>query len=1102
MLNIFRKKDGAVTIFLILILVPVLALTGIFVEISRIELAKPIITSSADLALNTALTNYDSKLKDYYGLMGSAQSTSDTLDVASEYFKNCINSQIVDEDQLDQWWTKATGIKKNGEDLLGREIIITEEKKVISNLLFLQVPDLTVAAVKNANLSNPVFLQSQIVEFMKYRAPIEIAIGLFDELKKQSDNLKNMDKDKELQKVEQETYEAENELLQRLYDMYCEMVNYNSIQADIESAKENFTIENMRGIYSGIHSRGVRRYVNVTIQDDIFKSFKSNIVYIPENKLKENDVYNTSDVGKIENKLEEALSCIYAFDKERVALEEKFKENNAYDICAETNLDKLQFTVQQYHKEGVSDAVSRYYMAVKDLWISFGSIERIYNFVGGSADLKSALENTECNIDRYSYGSEVTESIDPDRKITNLYGLFEKIYDYYNTCDASYISRHAYNTASLSAKGREYVYVLNVFNETVQSQEIIDQVAGDSDNAAISSFYTSLVSQVDRITSAKESLDRITSMINGNDKYAKSGSLYALIRDYSQNLEEWSGFEDYSTAEGSYCQESKSRAHTAINSKCDISEKDISNFQKRIENINLLLEEVRRYLSTDTKYGDTAIYQIPDLSEFIQVQKTLVSSADIEGKITTTQLDNLATDKFSFTPGSQDVNPNNTNNPNIQVETPKLYEYMDNKFNGKVNENQKNKDAKDAYKTMKNDKDADEDREIEIVEDTAEDITDLDANSYPSGFTGNAKSVSIFDSIIHLATGLANDFEGTVKDARDELYVVEYCMNMFSYASYENEMKYNYMKENGISLEELNALSKQLSNGSRVKKLADSTSVKDKIEALPSNEEEEVTYNKSLTNRIINADNNYAYQREIEYILFGGDNADNMKKVKQELYKIRFSMNLIPGYKLFWRNEIITMVSSAISTATYGIVPEPLVKVVMILALVGAESLNDVNLLEEGVPVRLLKYGSNPDEAEWVLDVSSKFGDMVRSWAEGAKTSNSNVQTDKEETSFRMSYSNYITLILYFQLTSSDTAKVNHVYKRIGDVIQSNMAEKVYQKPEYKLSNCVTQFSLKYSAIVQPLILNLGIYNDYGNAQTLVNDKKWRTISGTMVRGY
>ena len=47
------------------------------------------------------------KLKDYYGLMGSAQNTSDTLDVAQEYFKNCINSQIVDEDYLDQCWEKV-----------------------------------------------------------------------------------------------------------------------------------------------------------------------------------------------------------------------------------------------------------------------------------------------------------------------------------------------------------------------------------------------------------------------------------------------------------------------------------------------------------------------------------------------------------------------------------------------------------------------------------------------------------------------------------------------------------------------------------------------------------------------------------------------------------------------------------------------------------------------------------------------------------------------------------------------------------------------------------------------------------------------------------
>lgn len=51
MLEIFIKKNnGAVTVFLSLILVPVLAFTGVFIDLGRVWLAQGIAASSADLA--------------------------------------------------------------------------------------------------------------------------------------------------------------------------------------------------------------------------------------------------------------------------------------------------------------------------------------------------------------------------------------------------------------------------------------------------------------------------------------------------------------------------------------------------------------------------------------------------------------------------------------------------------------------------------------------------------------------------------------------------------------------------------------------------------------------------------------------------------------------------------------------------------------------------------------------------------------------------------------------------------------------------------------------------------------------------------------------
>ena len=72
-----RNNRGAVSIFLILVLVPCIAISCIFVDVSRVELSKSSAEASADLALNTLLTNYDADLSEYYGLIGSCQNIED-----------------------------------------------------------------------------------------------------------------------------------------------------------------------------------------------------------------------------------------------------------------------------------------------------------------------------------------------------------------------------------------------------------------------------------------------------------------------------------------------------------------------------------------------------------------------------------------------------------------------------------------------------------------------------------------------------------------------------------------------------------------------------------------------------------------------------------------------------------------------------------------------------------------------------------------------------------------------------------------------------------------------------------------------------------------
>ena len=105
-MNFFYKNNGYVSIFLVIIMVPIIAISAVFVDISRIRMAKGLVDSSADLALNSMLTQYDTELSDYYGMMASCQSMEEFYEVAERYFAFCMVSQGVSITDAQQWAEK------------------------------------------------------------------------------------------------------------------------------------------------------------------------------------------------------------------------------------------------------------------------------------------------------------------------------------------------------------------------------------------------------------------------------------------------------------------------------------------------------------------------------------------------------------------------------------------------------------------------------------------------------------------------------------------------------------------------------------------------------------------------------------------------------------------------------------------------------------------------------------------------------------------------------------------------------------------------------------------------------------------------------------
>lgn len=146
------RQGGSVTVVLTMVLVPMVVIAGIFVDGGRGHLARSVVRSGEQLALNNVLSQHDDELRTLYGLLA-----------------------VIDDEGLD---ASANEILRATLDPAGEG----------GDILQISAGDggVTVTPVANANLAQAEVLSNQMVEFMKYRAPasfIEDLLGSLEWLK-------------------------------------------------------------------------------------------------------------------------------------------------------------------------------------------------------------------------------------------------------------------------------------------------------------------------------------------------------------------------------------------------------------------------------------------------------------------------------------------------------------------------------------------------------------------------------------------------------------------------------------------------------------------------------------------------------------------------------------------------------------------------------------------------------------------------------------------------------------------------------------------------------------------------------------------------------
>ena len=175
-----KQIKGSISILLVLVMLPMMTFAAVIVDLSRINMAKQMVSSAGSLAMNTELANYDTILKDVYGLFAMSQvadeTPEDTAKRVQDYFERTLVSyNVVEEAEAEQYV----------ENLMGNfhELLAATDPDDVTDFLRLENITAEASGIPNSALNSPDILRKQIVEYMKYRAPIEFGMSFLDALK-------------------------------------------------------------------------------------------------------------------------------------------------------------------------------------------------------------------------------------------------------------------------------------------------------------------------------------------------------------------------------------------------------------------------------------------------------------------------------------------------------------------------------------------------------------------------------------------------------------------------------------------------------------------------------------------------------------------------------------------------------------------------------------------------------------------------------------------------------------------------------------------------------------------------------------------------------
>ncbi len=982
----FARTKGAVSVFLAVILIPMMFISSLYVDAGKIKLGKAVAESAGDLTLNTALTDYDTDLKDLYGLMATAQDTSDLFSRLEDYFTTCITSSGVYEEDAKFFAQEIVGSLKQ-----------VEKSNDVSDVMNMQVVDFSVGALENANLMNPAILKKQIVDFMKYRAPIDAGLSFISAIK----TFKTLQKQTDLIDKKKDYYEKQQSMMEDLQEAWANIAAYNGTSLAKEPNWMENVSKNMKafmdgGELSGIQgeTRTIKGLFNGTLHNDNTLPI-SDHAYIADGIMYRTvwDLYDILSRGDDFWKFE--YNFTYESDKPVT-----------YEIPNGTE----EADIVRYYIPGETlivpcDTVVDFCNKYKDKSEELPTAEDFHSVIESYFTLSSVIDeclqyfkNEEPRVDygdddyslRFYYNAVVG---DPHKtnikkfasKVAELYVKYHHLWamviwlDGYDEDDAGKIDKNAKITVKKDGKNvtnsidaffsevkRDYEDKMNLNGNCYKIiNRFYNLVHDNPSNGPLKLYdlsYRTVFTELDTITN--EARDYRTQLTTA--KESLSGAI-----SYLESAKTKLGGE-LATAEQSWSRAANDKeiSDTSL-AKQDTAEINQLNKYINAENIDKLVTRLRNVLekviiALEQVEGNTIneeyIGDIESVEDLCDLYGKFNNNEDTfrDGISQSTQrqavyelVNKTLRDIHKSEEVAYDWVKEQGRNPNLNQDKVTLYAYLESHFgvsvmqsggesNGDTPSSEvKEKDdtnGEDFYKSIKetskktaNDQVSgagkenngdDSKSELSGIEgipskvfkqttnggdsDDDENAGEIDTDPESGTKNASAKIGGIFGA------GVLDAIAGFGEDLRDNLYVSEYVMNMFSYDTIEKEYKKTHGETEPVKLE-------------------------------------------TLTKCPVSAEKNYAFRNEVEYILYGGTYASNKAKAYASIFGIRFGFDLIYAFATSEIRDSAFAIATPISAATLGIIPVPLIQAVIIIGMACCEAGLDVLAISEGEKVPLYK---------------------------------------------------------------------------------------------------------------------------------------------------